>query len=53
MESTLCRASIFIFSFLLMTGAGYCGEPEVRDLILATTTSTVDSGLLDLPGAHV
>lgn len=45
---TLCRASIFIFSFLLMTGAGYCGEPAVRDLILATTTSTVDSGLLDV-----
>jgi tungstate transport system substrate-binding protein len=45
---TFCFSLIFCLSFLLFTGTGSCQEPKVKDLILATTTSTVDSGLLDV-----
>lgn len=35
-------------SILTLTGTGIAQEPKTKDLILATTTSTVDSGLLDV-----
>lgn len=35
-------------SILAFTGTGIAQEPKTKDIILATTTSTVDSGLLDL-----
>lgn len=43
-----CFSVILSLSLLLLTGAGSCQEPKVKDLILSTTTSTVDSGLLDV-----
>jgi tungstate transport system substrate-binding protein len=42
-------ASLVIgFSILVLSGAVSGQEPKKKDVILATTTSTVDSGLLDL-----
>lgn len=35
------------FSVLFVTGAARAQAPKIEDVILATTTSTVDSGLLD------
>ncbi|MGA2026243.1 MAG: substrate-binding domain-containing protein, partial [Syntrophobacteraceae bacterium] len=34
-------------SVLFVTGAARAQAPKIKDVILATTTSTVDSGLLD------
>ncbi len=45
------RVSIAVFCFFIMNGfigIGFAGEPKNKDIILATTTSTVDSGLLDV-----
>ncbi len=39
---------LLVFVALALPGAARSAEPEVKDLILATTTSTVDTGLLDL-----
>ncbi len=36
-----------VLSVLFVTGAAHAQAPKVKDVILATTTSTVDSGLLD------
>lgn len=48
---TLRRALVPVLAIALLgfvfAGAGLAQEPKVKDLILATTTSTVDSGLLD------
>jgi tungstate transport system substrate-binding protein len=38
----------FLFAAVALTDTAGSAEPEVKDLILATTTSTVDTGLLDL-----
>ncbi len=38
---------IIAVSLLVLTGTASAQEPKTNDLILATTTSTVDSGLLD------
>ncbi|MGC9964206.1 MAG: substrate-binding domain-containing protein [Syntrophobacteraceae bacterium] len=43
----LIASIIIACSILVLTGAAQAQEPKTRDLILATTTSTVDSGLLD------
>jgi tungstate transport system substrate-binding protein len=39
---------VFCLTMVLLTGAVKAAEPKIKDLILATTTSTVDSGLLDV-----
>ncbi len=38
---------IVTVSLIAISAAGFAQTPKVKDLILATTTSTVDSGLLD------
>ncbi|NSW85389.1 MAG: substrate-binding domain-containing protein [Syntrophobacteraceae bacterium] len=38
----------FFFTGLLQVQKAAAAEPKVKDIILATTTSTVDSGLLDV-----
>ena len=38
---------IVCVSVLFATGEGLAQTPKIKDVILATTTSTVDSGLLD------
>jgi len=50
----ISRKSLFISLFVvfcaitvLSSGAAWSAEPKSKDIILATTTSTVDSGLLD------
>jgi tungstate transport system substrate-binding protein len=43
----LVLSLITAVSVLVLTGAASAQGPKTRDLILATTTSTVDSGLLD------
>lgn len=47
----ICRFSMIFSLFFLVSvvavGVAYGQEPKTKDLILATTTSTVDSGLLD------
>ena len=43
----LVLSLIIVVSVLVLTCAASAQGPETRDLILATTTSTVDSGLLD------
>ena len=40
--------AVLWMAFCLFAGAASAAEPQVKDLILATTTSTVDSGLLDV-----
>jgi tungstate transport system substrate-binding protein len=47
-RKVFCVSLILGLSFLFSTGAALCQEPKIKDLILATTTSTVDSGLLDV-----
>jgi tungstate transport system substrate-binding protein len=47
-RKAFCFSFILFLSFLLLAGAGSCQEPKIKDIILATTTSTVDSGLLDV-----
>ena len=37
-----------VYSLSLAQAQGTTPEPKVKDLILATTTSTVDTGLLDV-----
>jgi tungstate transport system substrate-binding protein len=44
----LFAALCFLFVTLRFTGTAKTAEPETKDLILATTTSTVDTGLLDV-----
>ncbi len=38
---------LIVFAVLVLTGVSCAQGPKTNDLILATTTSTVDSGLLD------
>lgn len=49
MRGKRCVAALLAISFsiAIFIGAGRAQERKTRDLILATTTSTVDSGLLD------
>ncbi len=44
--------SVFVLSAVLLAGLGSCGQSAPQELLLATTTSTADSGLLEaiLPG---
>ena len=46
-KSCLVLSLIIAVSVLVLTGVSCAQGPKTRDLILATTTSTVDSGLLD------
>lgn len=41
-------AVCFYFIVNVFIGIGFAEEPQNKDIILATTTSTVDSGLLDI-----
>ncbi|TEB08082.1 PBP superfamily domain protein [Pelotomaculum schinkii] len=45
-KNFLAPLMILMVTMLLVVFAG-CGKPQVKDVILATTTSTQDSGLLD------
>ncbi len=46
-KRTVIASLVVAISILVLFGTVRAEEPKIKDLILATTTSTVDSGLLD------